>query len=119
MTLRIIRGDTYQYKFQRKNSDGTPILVEADKIFFTVKKSEEDKDFVLQKTIEDMTFDEEGFYHFTIEPEDTDGLKYGDYVYDIEIIMDRGKYKKTRKRGVFKIDYEVTFVENEGGEIDV
>ena len=65
----------------------------------------------IEKTIDDMTFDEEGIYHFTIEPKDTDKLAYGKYVFDIEVI-DKN-VKTTICRDEFKITEEVTFSENE------
>ena len=111
MSIEQIRGDTKKYNFQRINFDGNPILQKADKIYFTVKKKFTDSKFVIQKTIDDMTFDEEGIYHFTIESKDTDKLSYGTYVFDIEVI-DKN-VKTTLCRDEFKITEEVTFSENE------
>lgn len=44
-------------------------------------------------------------------PKDTDGLSFGEYVYDIEII--NGDVVKTIKKDTFIIDSEVTHKENE------
>jgi len=110
--MQITRGDTSAYKFQCKNSSGEVILDRADKVYFTVKKSYEDSAAVLQKTIDDMTFDQEGNYHFTIEASDTEMLDYGTYVYDIEIT--RGSVVKTISQGNFKITYEATWANNKG-----
>ena len=107
----MTRGDTSKWKFQRLDKDGHPITVIADKCWFSVKTNDMQQNTVIQKTIDDMTFDESGFYHFTIEPEDTNNLQYGDYVYDIEIIQ--SDYKQTISKGEFILDYEVTFVNNE------
>ena len=108
--MEIVRGDTKALKFQRK-MDGEPILIKADKVYFTVKKSTRDKEALFQKTITDMSFDSEGVYHFIIEPDDTNNLSYGDYVYDLEVII--GNYKKTISIGIFEIESEVTFPRNE------
>lgn len=109
--LSIIRGDTISLKFQRKDNEGNVIMIEADKAYFTVKKNVSQTNVLIQKTLEDMTLDEEGVYHFTILPEDTDGLDYGTYVYDLEIIQN--EVVTTISRGEFIIESEVTFAENE------
>lgn len=108
--MNITRGDTAVYSFTRKDANGNPITIQADKIYFTVKTNYYIDEFVLQKTIEDMTFDA-GKYTFTIEPEDTENLNYGNYVYDIEVITD--DYKQTISIGTFTITDEVTFTINE------
>lgn len=109
--MKIIRGDTKCFKFQR-TSNGEPIETKAEKIYFSVKNTSKNNDVIFQKTIEDMTFDENFFYHFIIYPEDTNNLQYGDYVYDIEVKIG-SNYVKTISRGPFIIDYEVTFAGNE------
>ena len=111
MDLSIIRGDTKFYKFQRKNKNKEVILEKADKVYFTVKKNSQVKDVVFQKTIEDMLFDEDGTYHFVIEPKDTDGQDYDKYRYDVQVEHDG--VKKTIAIGIFEIKEEVTFAENE------
>ena len=109
--LSMIRGDTTSLKFQRKDNDGNVIMLQADKAYFTVKKSTAQSNYLIQKTLDDMVLDEEGVYHFTINPEDTDDLDYGTYVYDLEIIQN--EVVTTISRGEFIIESEVTFAENE------
>lgn len=109
--MEITRGDTSKWKFRRLDMDGEPILERADKCWFSVKTGDMQENTVIQKTIDDMEFNEDGFYSFTIEPEDTNNLQYGNYVYDIEVIQ--GNYKQTISKGEFIINYEVTFVNNE------
>lgn len=109
--IALIRGDTAKFKFQRLDVEGNPIMTAADEVFFTVKENTRKRGFVFQKTLADMTFDDEGFYHFVIQPEDTNGLQYWDYVYDIEIIQDG--VKTTVAIGAFVLKPEVTWVENE------
>lgn len=111
MQIQIIRGDTAKYKFKRVNAQGT-ILTRPDALFFSVKETATKEKVVFQKTIEDMWMDEQGFWHFTIEPEDTNGKQYGNYVFDIETIANDG-IKTTVAYGVFKLLPEVTWVENE------
>lgn len=111
MNIQIIRGDTAKYKFQRVNSEGV-ITTRPSSLYFTVKETANMESVVFQKTIDDMTQDEDGTWHFTIEPEDTNGKQYGDYVFDIEVI-EAESVKTTVAYGVFKIKPEVTWVQNE------
>lgn len=111
INLSQIRGDTIKYKFQRINDEGV-ITTRPDELFFTVKEVTTREQVVFQKRLEDMTLDEDGTYHFVVEPADTNGLQYGDYVFDIEVI-DSG-VKSTVAFGVYTILPEVTWVENEG-----
>jgi len=108
--MEITRGDTHSYYFQRKR-DGEPITTEAENIYFTVKNNNYNEEVVFQKTIDDMDFDENYYYHFTINPEDTNGLDYGDYVYDIEVKIDT--YTRTIAKGILSITKEATFPKNE------
>lgn len=108
--LNIRRGDTKGFYFQRK-MDGKPITEQAEKIYFSVKENDEVDDVIFQKTIDNMEFDDDSVYHFVVNPEDTDGIDYGDYVYDLEVVI--GNYKKTISIGTFEIESEVTFPRNE------
>lgn len=109
--MQLIRGDTYKFKFQRIDAYGNVIRTLAPQLFFTVKRNAGDKNFIFQKTIQDITFDDEGYYHVVIEPADTDGMKFGNYVYDIEVIT--SQYKKTISIGSFTVAQEVTWAINE------
>ena len=111
--LEITRGDSAKWKFRRLDNNNEPILVKADKVYFTVKNSFEDSDAVFQKTIDDMEFDNEGYYSFTVDPDDTNGLPFGYYVFDVEVIIEGIDYKKTIAKGDFIIKEEATSVENE------
>lgn len=109
--MEMTRGDTSKWKFQRLDMNGDPITVRADYCWFSVKTNDMKKETVIQKTIEDMEFGEDYYYRFTINPEDTNNLQYGEYVYDVEVIQEG--YKQTISKGTFTLDYEVTFVNNE------
>lgn len=111
MNIQMIRGDTARFKFQRVNSLG--VITETPyAMFFSVKETANKERLVFQKTLDDMMMDEDGYWHFTIWPEDTNGKKYGNYVFDIEIIPEVG-YKSTVAYGTFKLLPEVTWVQNE------
>ncbi len=111
--IKLTRGDTKRIKFQRKTRTGEVITKKPGKMYFTVKENYYTTEAVLQKKLDEgITYSEEdNFYYITIEPSDTDGLKYDKYVFDIEVID--GDDKKTILKGVFVIEEEVTFAENE------
>lgn len=111
-SLHIIRGDSKAYKFQRKYFSGEVITDRPDSLYFTIKRNYNVKDFVLQKNIEHMSYDDEDeCWHFTLEPSDTENLPYGHYVYDIQAVQNG--FKTTISKGDVYIDTEVTFKENE------
>lgn len=107
------RGDTRGYKFQRIDMEGAIITEAPDKMFVTFKKSYNDKSFVFQKTLDELYMDEEGWWHFTIAPEDTNNLPYGKYYGDIERII--ADDVKTIARGTLTLLEEATWASNEGG----
>ncbi len=107
--MKFTRGDTYKFKFQRKDLNNEPILIKAQKLWFTVKRNYKTQDILIQKTLEnnDITFDKEGFYHITIEHDDTKNLKYKKYVCDIQVENDN--LVTTIYKGTIQLDNEVTF----------
>lgn len=110
--IEFTRGDSYFFKFQRKNANG--IITEApDYLYFSVKDNYNTKNVIFQKTINNgMVYNEEDTYwHVTINPEDTNYLPYEDYNWDIEVITPT--YKKTLARGILTFEKETTFPDNE------
>lgn len=113
MNIEFARGDSYERGFVLKDkTSGKPIIEDYDDIYFTVKKSHLDKDFVLQKrmTTGGIVSDGGGHYTLFILPEDTNGLSFGDYDCDIEVR--KGTYKRTFFGGL-KLTKEVTHQNNE------
>jgi hypothetical protein len=118
--MKIIRGDTKRYKFQRVDADGNVITERPAGLFFTVKESWGTQEPTFQKTIDDMEFDDDpesdtyGYWCFTIRPEDTNDLPYETYVCDIEVVRDFDKLEKTTiMKDQFKILGESTWATNE------
>ena len=70
--IGINRGTSIKLKAQRLDVDNEPILTKAEEIYFIVKKRWTDKTALITKDLSDMTFDSQGYYHFTIEPSDTE-----------------------------------------------
>lgn len=111
--MQFYRGDNFKFKFQRKNRNNEVITTLPKKLYFTIKNNNYEKDFLIQKTLENgIIKDEENYYHVEILPEDTNDLKYKEYVYDLEVITDT--YKKTIASGTLLLKEETTFVVNEG-----
>lgn len=113
--MKITRGDTEKFKFQRKDQDDTAITRKADEMYFTLKANETMEDFIFQKRLSDgtITFTDDGYYHFTILPEDTNNLDYDLYYFDIEVKTVEDNYVRTLKKGTIQITGEVTFASNE------
>lgn len=109
--MRIIRGDSKTFTFQRKDKDNNVITEKPDKMYLTIKQNEYEKQPLIQKTFDNGIRFEEDTYYVDFVPEDTDSLSFGEYVYDIEII--NGDVKKTIKKDTFIIESEVTHKENE------
>ena len=108
--MQFTRGDTQPLKFQRLDAEWHPITAVPDEMYFTVKTNYADKDFVLQKTLDDMTFGDDDCWHFVIEPSDTQELPVCTYVYDIEVTT--GSNVFTISKGTLELLDEATWVEN-------
>lgn len=109
--MKIIRGDSKTFTFQRKDKDKNVITEKPDKMYLTIKQNEYEKQALIQKTFDNGIRFEEDTYYVEFVPEDTDDLSFGDYVYDIEIINE--DIVKTIKKDTFIIESEVTHKENE------
>jgi len=110
MNLIFTRGDTKAFKFQRKDANHQVITEIADELYFTVKKSWKKEEAVIQKSLEDITFDSDYWYHVVISSEDTAELPYGNYVFDIEVTQ--GDYVQTIGKGTISLEEEATWQQN-------
>lgn len=111
--INMPRGDRREISFVVRDRHGTIVLDLLDEVYVTVKKRFTDEAFLFQKRLSSgtITQTEDGVYHFTIEPDDTNGLAFGEYVFDIEIIR-VGTLKETRV-GKLNIMQESTWAVNE------
>lgn len=112
-TISLNRGTSLKLKAQRLDVNDEPILTRAEEIYFTVKKRWTDKNPVFQKSLADMTFDEEGYYRFTIAPEDTENLAYGQYVWDFTAIEDNDTYRAKPAHGILVVGNSSGWIINE------
>lgn len=116
MIIEIVQGDTSPiYKFQRKFEGGTPITTLPKKMWITFKHSCSCSECLFQKTLDKgIIFDENDYYYrFQLLPEDTCGLKYGEYGFDIAIINEDNEKKTLLKDGQLKIVEHYTHKCNE------
>lgn len=86
--------------------------VEISEVYFTVKKKYSDESFLFQKKLSEGTIErvEGNKFQFVIESEDTDNLRFGTYVFDIQLV---GPGLKTTTTGELELTYEVTYATNE------
>lgn len=104
----FLRGDTFSFKVNIKFVDGTAIKIsDIDTIFVTCKNGYGDNATeIFIKKKDELTLDENGYLHVVFKPEDTQELKAGDYVFDVEITLKNG-YRKSKK-GQITLEYDVT-----------
>lgn len=115
MLIAMKRGDAENICFTVLDSEDNPISFKPDNIYFTVKRYADDHDPLIQKHLLDGSIQDmgEGTYQFKIEPKDTNELKFGKYVFDIEVVAAGINIKQTFM-GRFVLDNEVTHYYNEG-----
>lgn len=113
MTITMPRGDIRQVNFTISTNDGSDLGINFSEIYFTVKSAFNKTEYVLQKRLStgEIELMDNGSYQFTIESYDTDNLKIGRYVFDIEVVA--GQQVKQTFVGDLILTNEVTFVENE------
>lgn len=108
MCLALTRGDTAFITISAANSAGEHRpFVNGDTVRFTVKRDVNAVDSVIQKVFTDFELD--GTILLTITPDDTKGLHYRDYVYDVELTTNDGIVITIVKPSKFTVLPEVTF----------
>lgn len=115
MDFEFTRGDTKPLlKFKLKDKEGNLLkLADTDKLYFTVKQNSNSKKILIQKKLGDgITITDDGYIHIRLESNDTAGLNYGQYGYDIEIKTGTG-IVKTLAIGSITLTEEYTFKEDE------
>lgn len=116
MRIELVQGDTSKiYKFQRKTIDNQIIKTLPLKMWITFKNNYENKKALFQKTLENgITYSEEdNYYRFQIQAEDTEELFLGTYGFDIAIINEAGEKKTLLNNGVLELLSHYTKKENE------
>ncbi|MBR6688812.1 MAG: hypothetical protein IKL68_02215 [Clostridia bacterium] len=106
------RGDTaFLEKFRPNDLNGIPLTLSADdNIYFTMKQ-EADGQAILKKKINNgITYEEDGYFHITLEPQDTANLSAETYKYDIELVLQSFEptYVKTLIEGEITLLQDIT-----------
>lgn len=101
-TITLTRGDTFVAIITITDSDGEPYVpVVGDSIRFAMKSTYSDAEPLLVKEIPIDTM------KLTLEPEDTTNLKFGQYVYDIQLTKATGEVDTFITMAKIKITEEV------------
>lgn len=114
MRICMPRGDIRDVCFTVYDSTGQEVSdVDFDEIYVTCKADIKTNAYLFQKKLTDNTIEkiETGVYQFRIEAADTDGLKFGQYPFDIELMS--GTDIKQTTVGVLELTPEVTYYDNE------
>lgn len=111
------RGETYPLKKFRildKNKNVIQ-LTDTEQLYFTVKADNNTREALFQKKINrGIELGDDGYYHITIEPADTNNLDYGTYTYDIQLKSTGSKtIVKTLFDGTITLTEETTWEVNE------
>ncbi len=100
--IGLTRGDTARLTVSITNDAGEDYeLQPEDTLTLSVKKAVTDAEYALQKTIERTNI-------FYIEPQDTAGLEFGKYKYDVQLITANGEVYTIIEPSTFEILQEVT-----------
>lgn len=112
LSISMPRGDIRSVSFTVKDETKADVIL--DEIFFTVKENYNKGPYLFQKRLStgEIERQDDGSYQFMIRPEDTNGLKFKDYVFDIEVLA--GTDIKQTFVGSLQLTSEVTHAENEG-----
>ena len=98
--ITITRGDSARIDITVYDAHGEEYeLQEGDALVFTVKSSVNDKEKLIQKSGAVIN----------INPQDTQDLDYGKYVYDVQITLANGTVNTIIEPSVFKIASEVSW----------
>lgn len=84
-TITLTRGDTFKALLTINNPDGTEYTpMEGDSIRFALKENVEDRKCLILKEIPTDTM------LLVLNPEDTEDMEFGTYVYDIQLTKANG-----------------------------
>lgn len=105
------RGDTKVLnKFRPTDNNGTPLKLSAtDQIYFTMKKGTNGNAVVKKSINNGIILEDDGYYHITMHPDDTQDLSNGIYVYDIQLNLNlTNLFVKTLIEGEITLLQDIT-----------
>lgn len=102
--IRLTRGDTARLTVSVVNDiNGQPYeIASTDILYLTVRKKVKDPNYCFQKKLI-------GSNLFHIEPEDTEELDFGNYVYDVQLTRENGDIYTVIEPTRFEVMTEVTY----------
>ncbi len=100
--IKLTRGDTARLTVNITNDSGEAYEIQnGDELTLSLKKTVKDDETVMSKTIK-------GSDTFHIEPKDTSDLKFGKYIYDVQLTTSDGDVYTVIPPSTFEILTEVT-----------
>lgn len=102
-TIKLTRGDTARLTVPIVNlaNNGEYTMESGDILYFTVKKTAKDSDFLFQKSVT-------GSNSIHISPEDTADLSFGKYKYDVQLTTATGDVYTVIEPSTFEVMEEIT-----------
>ena len=98
----LTRGDTLILTLSLSNHDGSEYVPAAgDSIFFRLKKFATYPDLLIEKEIPTSSM------ILQLNPADTEGLAFGDYHYEIEVVTAEGMHDTVIADELFTIGKEI------------
>ena len=114
--LEISQGRTLPLRFQIKTENDEIIKEKVDEMYITFKYSPKSQEKVLfQKRLDNNTIiftENDYYYRFTIDPDDTENLDITTYYFDIDI--KRKEKRDTIGYGTLTITKKVTYAKDRG-----
>lgn len=103
-TIKLTRGDTARFSIDITNdiTESDYTFSKDDTLKFTVKKRVKDEASLISKTSIGTTL-------FHIKPEDTNGMAFGKYVYDVQLSTADGDVYTIIGPATFELLTEVTY----------
>lgn len=101
--IKLTRGDTARLTVPIINlaNNGEYTMESGDILYFTVKKTAKDSDFLFQKSVT-------GSNSIRIRPEDTANLSFGKYKYDVQLTTATGDVYTVIEPSTFEVMEEIT-----------
>lgn len=102
--IQLTRGDTARFEIDIVNmiDNSAYVMADDDILRFSVKRSTNDKDFVIHKELQGQNV-------VYINPDDTNSLSFGKYVYDVEVTTGGGDVYTVIPPSKFTLTPEVTW----------
>ena len=104
--VTMVRGDSETITVSCVDGNGNAVqFIEGDTIYFTIKKTIDTAEKILQKVIKEFI---DGSAIIEIEHADTANIEPGTYMYDIQYNDQFGKVSTIIKPNLFKIEGDIT-----------